>query len=113
MKLLLDASISRRILPHIVDVYAGSEHASCLGPNPEDIEIWRHATRNGFTIVTKDGDFYAMSLAWGHPPKVIWLRVGNGDTQVIVNVLRGNVAALSVFIADKQSSLIELGTSVP
>jgi len=42
-----------------------------------DTEIWNYAKAHGFVIVSKDSDFQARSLFYGHPPKFIWLRVGN------------------------------------
>ncbi len=37
-----------------------------------DQKIWLYAADNGYTIVTKDDDFRALSLLRGAPPKVIW-----------------------------------------
>jgi predicted nuclease of predicted toxin-antitoxin system len=41
--------------------------------------IWDFAKANGYAIVTKDDGFHQRSLTLGHPPKVLWLKVGNGS----------------------------------
>ena len=39
--------------------------------------IWNHGRREGWTLLTKDTDFFErLALEWP-PPKVIWLRTGN------------------------------------
>jgi predicted nuclease of predicted toxin-antitoxin system len=42
-----------------------------------DQQIWRYAKENNLTIITKDTDFYNISLISEPPPKVIHLRIGN------------------------------------
>ena len=66
---MFDANLSRKLVDALTDVYAGSTHASILGDQPEDEEIWNHAKVNDFVVVSKDSDFYRMSVAWGAPPK--------------------------------------------
>jgi len=43
----------------------------------DDKMIWQYAVDNGYVIVTKDSDFYEMSLVYGPPPKIVWLKMGN------------------------------------
>jgi predicted nuclease of predicted toxin-antitoxin system len=50
--------------------------------------IWEYAKVNGFAIVSKDSDFHQRSLLYGHPPKFIYLRIGNSPTSKIVQILR-------------------------
>lgn len=65
MKLMFDANLSRKLAAMLADVFPESGHVSLLGREPEDIAIWNFAKANGFTIVSKDSDFYRMSVAWG------------------------------------------------
>jgi predicted nuclease of predicted toxin-antitoxin system len=51
------------------------------------IGIWKWAKSNGFSIVTFDSDFVDLSLVFGFPPKVIWLRLGNSSTERIAKTL--------------------------
>ena len=106
---MFDANLWRHLIGHLDDVYPGSAHASVLGAAPEDIEIWEHAKANGFVVATKDSDFYRMSMAWGPPPEVVWLRLGNSTTHAVENVLRAQLADVRAFCNDKTSALLILG----
>jgi predicted nuclease of predicted toxin-antitoxin system len=88
VKLLLDENLSDRIVHRIVDLYPGSEHVKPLRlTNTDDGIIWEFAKKNDFVIVSKDSDFHQRSLLYGHPPKFIYLRVGNSPTSTIVKFL--------------------------
>jgi predicted nuclease of predicted toxin-antitoxin system len=39
-------------------------------------EVYEHARREGFTLVTKDADFGELAVLHGFPPKVVWIRRG-------------------------------------
>jgi predicted nuclease of predicted toxin-antitoxin system len=39
-----------------------------------DREVWAYAKTHDFVIVTKDSDFYDLSLVLGTPPRVIWIK---------------------------------------
>ena len=49
----------------------------------DDFVVWVWAKKHGFTIVSKDTDFHQRAIVFGHPPKFIWLRVGNCETSLI------------------------------
>ena len=69
--------------------------------------MWAYAAARGLAIVSKDADFQALSAALGPPPKVIWLRVGNGPTRDVEALLRSR-ADIRAFLADPTSALLEL-----
>jgi len=52
-------------------------HATSLGIQPTDSQVWEHARVNDLVIVTKDADFSHRILASEPPPRVIHLRFGN------------------------------------
>ncbi len=62
-----------------------------------DTAVWNYAEQNGFTIVSKDSDFQRRSLLLGHPPKFVWLRLGNCPVQPIEELLRRYSAAIHTF----------------
>lgn len=69
---------SPRLIEPLLDIYPGYEHVFSIDlGQAQDIEVWEHARQNGFTIVSKDADFSELSMAYGSPPKVIWIRRGN------------------------------------
>jgi predicted nuclease of predicted toxin-antitoxin system len=68
--------------------FPGSVHVRDLGfKGFTDEHIWEFARSNGFTIVSKDSDFYKRSLLYGHPPKFIFLCLGNCSRADLVNLL--------------------------
>lgn len=104
MKLLLDQNISRKLVKEIEAIFPGSSHVYLLGlQRASDEEIWRYARDNNFTIVTQDSDFNEMSLLYGYPPKVIWLRMGNISTQHVKAILKNRVRDIAKF--EKDTSL--------
>lgn len=109
MKLLLDENLSDRIISRIVDLYPGSEHVKTLKlTNTDDAIIWQYAKANDFVIASKDSDFHQRSLLYGHPPKFIYLQVGNCPTSKIVQVLRENFDTIVLFENRELESILVL-----
>ncbi|MCO6491152.1 MAG: DUF5615 family PIN-like protein, partial [Phaeodactylibacter sp.] len=89
LSLLFDQHLSYKLTYRLKDLYPGSQHVKLENlDTSDDVEIWEYAKKNGFTIVTKDVDFFDLGLLRGYPPKVIWLRCGNTSTNNIENILR-------------------------
>nr|WP_211176173.1 DUF5615 family PIN-like protein [Brasilonema sp. UFV-L1] len=107
--MLLDENLSDRIIPRITDLYTDSVHVKTLALiESEDVLIWEYAKANDFVIVSKDSDFHQRSLLYGHPPKFIYLRVGNCPTSRIVQILRDNYVTISQFGNAQQESILVL-----
>ena len=88
MKLLFDENLSPKLPRLLATLFPDSAHVrecSLLGLPDED--VWEYARVNGFTIVSKDSDFQQRSLLYGHPPKIVWLRVGNCTRQQLVQLI--------------------------
>lgn len=64
--------------------------------------------RHGFVIVSKDSDFHQRSLVFGHPPKVIWVRLGNCSTADIERLLRHNETTIRTFDANPEGAFLGL-----
>jgi predicted nuclease of predicted toxin-antitoxin system len=80
MKLLLDENLSRRVVPFLQAAFPGSSQVILEGlERASDLEVWKHAMDNGFVVVTKDSDFYELSLLYGPPPQVVWLQICNAS----------------------------------
>ena len=56
-------------------------------------------------IVSKDVDMHDLSLLFGNPPKVVWLRLGNCSTTEVEDLLRKNYEVIKLFSEDEQLSL--------
>lgn len=109
MKLLLDENLSDKIIPLILDLYPGSSHVKARNLlRSEDSLIWSFARDNDFAIVSKDSDFHQRSLVYGAPPKLIFLRVGNGPTALVTQVLRSEFRLISEFLRDRQEAVLVL-----
>jgi predicted nuclease of predicted toxin-antitoxin system len=88
MKLLLDENLSRRLIPFLLHDYPDSSHVSLLSlESASDAEVWNAAKAQGFVIVTRDADFEELSLVWGQPPKVIWLKIKNQTRAATLKIL--------------------------
>ena len=109
MKLLLDENLSDQIIYRIVDLYPDSKHVKTLAlTNTDDALIWEYAKANDFVIVSKDSDFHQRSLLYGHPPKFIYLRIGNSPTSKIIQILRDNFDTLILFEGSETESILVL-----
>jgi predicted nuclease of predicted toxin-antitoxin system len=109
VKLLLDENLSDRIIAKIIDLYPDSEHVKTLGlTNTDDVLIWEYSKVNDFIIVSKDSDFHQRSLLYGHPPKFIYLRIGNSSTARIVHILRDKFDIISQFGDSEIESILVL-----
>ena len=76
--------------------------------NTDDAIIWEYAKVNDFVIVSKDSDFHQRSLVYGHPPKFIYLRIGNSPTSKIVEILRNNFGTIVKFGESETESILVL-----
>jgi predicted nuclease of predicted toxin-antitoxin system len=85
----------------LADLFPDSQHVRSLHLDqaPDD-PLWAFARENDFVIVTKDVDFSDRSAMTGHPPKVIWIRIGNCSTSEIMAAIRRNHEQIQMFEAD-------------
>ncbi|GAB4409052.1 MAG: DUF5615 family PIN-like protein [Microscillaceae bacterium] len=88
MKLLLDQNLSWRIIKKIESRYPNAEQVKKLGlVEATDKQIWDFAKQNDYAILTFDEDFNELSLLYGQPPKILWLRTGNLSNSQIADLL--------------------------
>lgn len=107
--LLFDENLSHHLPGLLADVYPGSVHVRHLGmTGAADPAVWRHAAANGLAIVSRDRDMQALSLRHGHPPKVIWVYVGNVSTARTEALLRSRYPRVAAFLADPDDPLLIL-----
>ncbi len=109
MRLLFDQNISHRLIRQVQDVFPDAKQVRELGlENKSDKFIWEFAKENEYSIVTFDADFYDLSLVWGHPPKIIWIRTSNQTTKHIEKILRKHVSTLMDFFQDDNLACLEI-----
>ena len=74
----------------------------------DDPIVWDYAKDNNFMIVSKDADMHDLSLVFGNPPKVVWVRLGNCSTRQVENLLRQDFDVIKLFCGDVYVSLLVL-----
>ena len=107
VKLLFDQNLSHRVVAPLFEAFPECAHVRDFNlQRADDGAIWDFAKNNGFTIVSKDEDFHQRSFLHGHPPKVVWLRLGNCSTDQVVTAIRRNAQHLATFEADPEASFL-------
>ncbi|CAM3991549.1 DUF5615 domain-containing protein [Mucilaginibacter galii] len=108
MRLLVDENISWRLkrLLNSWEVLPANEisHTDKI----TDKAIWQHAKLNKLIILTFDEDFVELQNLYGHPPKIIWLRMGNVNTKDIAIKLLQLQKTIAAFLEDEQYGVIEV-----
>lgn len=109
MKLLFDENLSPRLPRLLADIFPGSTHVRDVGMKATDDPIvWDYAKTGDFMIVSKDADMHDLSLVFGNPPKVVWLRLGNCSTRQVEALLRLEFDVIKLFYEDEFVSLLSL-----
>ncbi|WP_414543559.1 DUF5615 family PIN-like protein [Nostoc sp. CCY0012] len=109
MKLLFDENLSPKLPNRLSDIFPHSLHVRDVGMKATiDPIVWDYAKDNDLMIVSKDVDIHDLSLVFGNPPKVIWLRLGNCSTSQVENLLRQNFDTIKLFYKDENLSLLAL-----
>jgi predicted nuclease of predicted toxin-antitoxin system len=110
MKLLLDENLSRRIVPFLQADFPGTSQVALEGlERASDLDVWQYAKDHDFVIVSKDSDFYELSLLHGSPPKVVWLQVGNVSKSAVMQLLLDNRETIARLLADPDTACVEIG----
>ena len=113
MKLLFDENLSPRLVELLADLFPGSVHVRDVGLSAaDDADVWNYARDNGFVICSKDSDMHQRSFLFGHPPKIIWVRLGNCSTDDVFKLLRYSTAAIELFHVDDYASFLSLSQTV-
>ena len=110
MSLLFDQNLSRRLPTLLADEFPGSEQVLLAGLALADDRAVHgpYAAARGLAVFSKDADFRCLSAALGPPPKVVWLRVGNGPTRDVEVLLRSRASDIRAFLSDPVASVLEL-----
>jgi len=109
MRLLLDQNLSRRLVRLLAHEYPGVAHVLLIGmAQEEDTNIWNDAAANDYVIVSKDKDFYQRSVAMGHPPKVVHLKLGNCRVQEVAGAFLARPGHVRDFLSHNKKSYLIL-----
>lgn len=109
MKLPFDQNLSHRLVGLLAGEYPDSSHVRLVGlASAPDPAVWAYALKSGYAIVSEDSDFQQRALVFGHPPKVVWLRLGNCSTAAVAELLRNRRADLVLFESDPETTFLAL-----
>ncbi|WP_456453075.1 DUF5615 family PIN-like protein [Hydrogenimonas sp.] len=108
-KLLFDNNISHRVLARLDGHFRGSSHVMLENlDRASDKEVWEFAKNEGFAIVTKDSDFNDLTLLYGTPPKIVWIKTGNCRVDDIVKILLHERETIAAFLEAEGLAILEL-----
>ena len=110
VKLLFDANCSYRLVKKLEDIFPASLHVEKTGLAipATDREIWQFAKERDFVIVSQDEDFCELSLLYGAPPKICWLRFGNAPTEFVELKLREHSHNIHALYASQTETILEI-----
>ncbi len=107
MKLLFDENLSPKLCYSVAAHFPGSAHLrECGLLGASDELVWEYARAHGFIIVSKDSDFQERSILCGHPPKIVWLRVGNCTVKQLFEHITAHQSTINAFCADPRESVL-------
>jgi predicted nuclease of predicted toxin-antitoxin system len=109
MKLLFDQNLSPRLVIKLEEHYPASSHVVTHAlDHASDETVWAFARKHDYTLVTKDSDFHELSLLYGAPPKVVWIRRGNCTNLQIEEILRKHASDIQTLIESSETDFLIL-----
>lgn len=109
MRLPFDENLSPELVRLLADLFPESVHVRDVGlKSADDPVVWQYAKENALIIVSKDSDLHQRSFMFGHPPKLIWVRLGNCSTSEVERLLRRSFAAITIFDEDTEAAFLAL-----
>ncbi len=109
LKLLFDQNLSYRLVSRLKDSYPNSTHVETVGlDKSSDIDVWKYAKENGYTLVSKDSDFNDICTLYNFPPHIIWLRLGNSRVSRVEEALLKYKVEISSIVEKNITGIIEI-----
>jgi predicted nuclease of predicted toxin-antitoxin system len=111
VSLLLDENLSPRLVARLLSLFPGITHVRDVGlKQASDEQIWTRAKDDGYTVVTADADFVALSNRLGWPPKVVHIEHCDFPFRVIEQLLRHNAIRIAELDRDSATGLLVIRT---
>jgi predicted nuclease of predicted toxin-antitoxin system len=107
LKLLFDENLAPSLALILADIFPQSQHVARIGLGAvSDREVWEYAKAHHYTLVSKDSDFHELSLLYGSPPKVVWIRRGNCSTKQIELILRNKQEDIRSLVDNREAAYL-------
>ena len=81
LKLLFDQNLAPRLVAELEHLFRDPSIRAVGLSHADDLVVWEHAKRHGYTIVSKDADFHQMSLVSALAFATLLLAAGAGLTR--------------------------------
>ena len=108
IRLIIDENISWRLKKLFPDWQILPSNEIKTDMHLTDRMIWQFAKTNNYIILTFDEDFSELQNLYSFPPKIIWLRTGNVNTNEIAALLSSLQEEIVKFIDDKNLGVYEI-----
>lgn len=109
MKLLFDENLSHKLVSILSDLFPESLHVRDVELKAaDDPTVWQYAKELGLILVSKDADMHQRSFLFGHPPKIVWVRLGNCSTRQVAELLRRHSSTIRTFYEDDDAAFLSL-----
>jgi len=96
LKFLVDAQLPELLCEILNDYGIEAIHVNALpaGDETSDNEITEFSDKNGYTVVTKDLDFYHSHKRFGRPQKLLLITTGNIKNRALFDLFRNNMKTI-------------------
>jgi predicted nuclease of predicted toxin-antitoxin system len=85
MRFLVDAQLSPALARYLNQQGHHAEHVIDIGMQAaSDRAVWNVAGKNSAVLITKDEDFVVLRAIEAVGPAVVWIRIGNATTQLLM-----------------------------
>ena len=104
MKFIVDQQLPPALVRWLHARGNTAEHVRDIGlRDADDAAIWAHAVAIGALILSKDQDFAERRARVASGPTVVWLRIGNTTTEVLLERLDSAWADVEAALATDAS----------
>jgi predicted nuclease of predicted toxin-antitoxin system len=109
MTIWTDAQLSPSLAPWITQTFGVDALAiRDIGlRDASDEIIFQSAKKQDVVVMTKDRDFVELVQRHGHPPKVIWITLGNTSNDHLKLILTSHLMT-ALAMLDKGESVVEI-----
>jgi len=109
IKLLFDQNLSYKLVSRLENLFPHSMHIASINlDTSSDMDVWKYAKENNYTIVTKDSDFNEICTLYNFPPHIIWLRLGNSRISATEKALVKYKDKICAIVEENQTGIIEI-----
>lgn len=107
MKILIDENLPKSLAKTFSEFSIEANHVSEFNLlKQNDNVIWSFAIKESMTIISKDNDFYSLSVLKGYPPKIIFLQIGNCSVSNLKNILLSKKEIILEFLENDVNGLL-------